>query len=169
MAQSPHATGETIVRIRRLDRYLAAYNEHHEKSLNQAIHYVAIPMICWSIFAGLAALPFPAGWEFWPGLGWATVGAIVASLYYFTFSKMVGLGAAVSLAIYLLIIAIVDHAFETPLWLVALSVFALAWVLQFIGHKIEGKKPKFFDDLRYLLIGPIWVLVALYRLFGIRY
>ena len=169
MAQSSHRADEPAVRSRRLDRYLAAYNEHHQNSVNQVIHCIAIPLICWSIFAGLAALPFPAGWEIWPGLGWATIGAVIAGLYYFTFSRVIGIGAAVSLFFYLLIIAYVDHAFDTPLWLVALIVFGLAWVMQFIGHKIEGKKPKFFDDLRYLLIGPLWVLAALYRLLGIRY
>jgi uncharacterized membrane protein YGL010W len=48
-------------------------------------------------------------------------------------------------------------------------VFVLAWIGQFIGHKIEGKKPSFFDDLRYLLIGPLFVLAVLYRRLRIAY
>jgi uncharacterized membrane protein YGL010W len=52
---------------------------------------------------------------------------------------------------------------------VSLGVFVIAWIGQFIGHKIEGKKPSFFDDLRFLLIGPLFVLSFLYRRFHIAY
>ena len=45
----------------------------------------------------------------------------------------------------------------------------LAWIGQFIGHKIEGEKPSFFEDLQFLLIGPAWLLGAIYQKLGIRY
>ncbi|KTF36517.1 membrane protein, partial [Xanthomonas vesicatoria] len=55
------------------------------------------------------------------------------------------------------------------LFATALSVFVLAWIAQFVGHKIEGRKPSFLTDLTYLLIGPIWVLAKVYRQLGWRY
>ncbi len=51
----------------------------------------------------------------------------------------------------------------------SLAIFVLAWMGQFIGHKIEGKKPSFFDDLRFLLIGPLFVLGFLYRRLKLAY
>ena len=57
---------------------------------------------------------------------------------------------------------------ERLLWL-AVSVFVLAWIAQFIGHKIEGKKPSFFTDVVYLLIGPAWILGKVFRNLGWRY
>lgn len=51
----------------------------------------------------------------------------------------------------------------------SLVIFVLAWVGQFIGHEIEGKKPSFFEDLQFLLIGPLWLLGFVYRRMGIRY
>jgi uncharacterized membrane protein YGL010W len=51
----------------------------------------------------------------------------------------------------------------------SVSVFVIAWIGQFVGHKIEGKKPSFFDDLRFLLIGPLFVLGFLYRRLHIAY
>jgi uncharacterized membrane protein YGL010W len=51
----------------------------------------------------------------------------------------------------------------------SVAVFVLAWIGQFIGHKIEGKKPSFFEDVRFLLIGPLFVLSLLYRRLHIRY
>jgi uncharacterized membrane protein YGL010W len=55
------------------------------------------------------------------------------------------------------------------LWQVCLALFIVAWIFQFIGHKIEGKKPSFFKDLQFLLIGPAWLLSFIYQKVGIRY
>ena len=52
---------------------------------------------------------------------------------------------------------------------VAAVVFVLAWVGQFIGHLIEGRKPSFFEDVKFLLVGPAWLLASVYRRAGIRY
>jgi uncharacterized membrane protein YGL010W len=51
----------------------------------------------------------------------------------------------------------------------SLGIFVLAWIGQFIGHHVEGKKPSFFKDLQFLLIGPAWLLGFLFRLAGVRY
>ncbi|MEM9022316.1 MAG: Mpo1-like protein, partial [Bacteroidota bacterium] len=56
-----------------------------------------------------------------------------------------------------------------PLWAISLTIFAVAWVGQFIGHKIEGAKPSFLQDLQFLLIGPAWLLGFIYRKLGLRY
>jgi uncharacterized membrane protein YGL010W len=52
---------------------------------------------------------------------------------------------------------------------IALGIFVVAWIGQFIGHRIEGRKPSFFEDLRFLLIGPLFVLGFLYRRLRITY
>lgn len=54
-------------------------------------------------------------------------------------------------------------------WIVYLSVFIITWIFQFIGHKIEGKKPTFLKDLQFLLIGPIWLLGFIMKKAGIKY
>ena len=56
-----------------------------------------------------------------------------------------------------------------PLWLTSVSIFVVAWIGQFIGHAIEGKRPSFFKDLQFLLIGPLWLLAAAYRKIGLSY
>lgn len=60
-------------------------------------------------------------------------------------------------------------SFEISLWILSLFIFVLAWIGQFIGHKIEGKKPSFFEDLKFLLIGPAWLLSFVYKRFNIGY
>jgi uncharacterized membrane protein YGL010W len=56
-----------------------------------------------------------------------------------------------------------------PLWQTSLIVFVVAWIGQFIGHKIEGKKPSFFKDLQFLLVGPMWLLHFIYKRCGVGY
>ena len=65
--------------------------------------------------------------------------------------------------------AYIDTNFKTPLWKTSLMIFIVAWIGQFIGHKIEGKKPSFLQDLQFLLIGPAWLLSFIYNKFGIKY
>ena len=85
------------------------------------------------------------------------------------FAACEGLGALPVLAAMLFSVDALSQLARVPLWAVSAAVFALAWLGQFIGHAIEGKRPSFFKDLQFLLIGPIWLLAGLYRRAGIRY
>jgi uncharacterized membrane protein YGL010W len=68
------------------------------------------------------------------------------------------------------IINILESSYDSyELFKIYIIVFIIAWIGQFIGHKIEGKKPSFFDDLKFLLIGPAWLLSFIYNKIGIKY
>ena len=54
-----------------------------------------------------------------------------------------------------------------PLWAICIGIFVLAWIGQFYGHNIEGKKPSFLKDLQYLMIGPAWLMSFVYKKLGI--
>jgi uncharacterized membrane protein YGL010W len=55
------------------------------------------------------------------------------------------------------------------MWQICLGIFIISWIGQFIGHKIEGKKPSFLDDIKFLLIGPIWLLHFILKKAKIKY
>ncbi len=141
---------------RPIDRFISRYSESHLHPLNEAIHCVCVPAI---VFALMGMV-----WSLHP---WAAVLVSLASLaYYLWLSRPFALGMLLmSLAMLWGLSAIPPE----QLFFVALAVFVLGWIGQFVGHKIEGKKPSFFDDLRYLLIGPLFVLAVLYRRLGIVY
>ena len=141
---------------RPIDRFISRYSESHLHPLNEAIHCVCVPAI---VFALMGMV-----WSLHP---WAAVLVSLASLaYYLWLSRPFALGMLLmSLAMLWGLSAIPPE----QLFVVALAVFVLGWIGQFVGHKIEGKKPSFFDDLRYLLIGPLFVLAVLYRRMGIVY
>lgn len=152
----------------RLHELLENYGRDHQDATNQAIHLVCVPAILWSIIAAVWTIPVP-GNLFQPGF---FAGLLMAGLaaWYFRGSRALGLGAAVAFAIAGVLCWWLAGAFGMRgLLVVAIAVFVLAWIGQFIGHKIEGKRPSFFTDLVYLLVGPAWTLSKLYRRLGIAY
>ena len=97
----------------------------------------------------------------------ALVVLVLMLTYYFTLSKSltVGLLLFTSLCVYLC--HLIDLSGFVPLWQVSVTVFVLAWIGQFWGHKVEGKKPSFLKDLQFLMIGPAWLMSFIYQRLGI--
>ena len=154
---------------RRIDRLLSEYGESHQNIVNKLIHWLAVPVIVWCVLALLWIVPYPSALEFIHGLNWAWIVAALTVLYYLTLSIPLALGMAGFVgACFFIIVAYLNWG-DLPLWQLAIALFLVAWIFQFIGHKIEGKSPSFFKDLQFLLIGPAWLMSFLFRLFGVRY
>ncbi|MBB6600151.1 Mpo1-like protein [Luteimonas sp. MC1825] len=153
---------------RPIDRWFASYSGDHRNARNQAIHVVAVPAILWSVIALLWCIPSP-GTALRQGV-WAALAMFAAWLFYQRASRPLGVGMAVQLVAMATLCWWLHAALGTRgLLALAVGVFVVAWIAQFIGHRIEGRKPSFFTDLVYLLIGPAWVLSKLYRRLGWRW
>jgi len=139
-----------------IDTLLAQYSESHLNPTNELIHFVCVPLIVFSLL-GLI-------WAIHPLL--ALAGVVASLIYYFKLSRNFALGMLLMAAVMLAVLSALPRPAVLPL---SILIFVLAWIGQFIGHKIEGKKPSFFDDLRFLLIGPLFVLGFLYRRFKLAY
>ncbi|MBI1416926.1 MAG: DUF962 domain-containing protein [Limimaricola sp.] len=148
---------------RRIERLLAEYGESHQNPTNKAVHWVCVPLIVWSVLALVASIPGPGAGQ---GVRWITLLLILAMFYYIWISPTLAVGIAVFAGLCLWVISLVQGA-GLPLWQVAAAVFVLAWIGQFWGHKVEGRKPSFLKDLQFLLIGPAWLLSFLYKRAGI--
>lgn len=148
------STGEGSART--IDRLLARYAESHRHHSNEIIHFICVPAIVWSVVGVL--------WAIHPLL--AIAGAAASQIYYVRLSASFGIGMLIVTLLFLASFALLPPGWVLPL---ATSVFVAGWIGQFIGHKIEGKKPSFFEDLRFLLIGPLFVLGFLYRRLHVRY
>ena len=147
------------------EEWLSQYGESHQNPTNKLIHWICIPAIVVSLLGLLASVPMP--WSL-PHLNLATLFVGFTIGFYSLLSRrlMVGM-AVVSFGCYGIAVAL--GALSIPLWITSLAIFVVAWIFQFIGHKIEGKKPSFFEDLQFLLIGPLWLLSFIYQKLGIRY
>jgi uncharacterized membrane protein YGL010W len=154
--------------MRKIDELLDQYSSDHRNHTNQLIHVVCVPAILWSVTALLWAVPVPGNW-FKPG----AVCALVMSLawaYYWRLSRPLAMG----LFVCFLASAFFNRWIATSFGMgtlvtAAIVVFVVAWIGQFIGHKVEGHRPSFFTDLVFLLIGPLWTLRKLYQRLGIGY
>ena len=153
---------------RPIDRWFASYSGDHRNETNQLIHVICVPAILWSVVALLWCIPSP-GTLFRQGL-WAALAMFGAWMFYYRASRPLGFGM---LATFVLMGFFTRWLHETlgltGLLYTAIGVFVVAWIGQFVGHKIEGRKPSFLTDLTYLLIGPAWVLAKLYRKLGWSY
>ena len=153
---------------RPIDRWFASYSGDHRNPRNQLIHVFCVPAILWSVIALLWCIPSPAP-MFAPGI-WAGLAMLAAALFYLKQSRRLGLGmAALFLVLGVVTRLLYDALGPRDLAFLALAVFVVAWIGQFVGHKIEGAKQSFLTDLTYLLIGPAWVLAKLYRRLGVAY
>ena len=137
-----------------LTRLLESYEKNHQNPINEAIHMIAIPLVMFSILGMTAAFDI--------FLEYILVGIVI--FYYLKLSKIAALLMLVWLLIYLgLVVLLKPYIIE-----ISILLFAFGWILQFLGHFIEGKRPSFFEDLRYFLIGPLFVVQKVISKFGIK-
>jgi len=93
---------------------------------------------------------------------------VLSVIYYFFLSWQLAIGMIFYSVFMILILQWMD-GFTVPLWQIAVAIFIVAWVGQFVGHHIEGKRPSFFKDIQFLLIGPVWLLADVYKRLHLRY
>jgi uncharacterized membrane protein YGL010W len=155
--------------MRTAAQWLDDYGESHRNPTNKALHWICVPVIAWCVMGLLWLVPFPGALRaMHPAANWAGVAVVAALLYYAALSPRLALGAAPLFLLALWSINGVAQSSALPLWGVCLLLFVAAWIGQFIGHAVEGKRPSFFKDLQFLMIGPLWLLADLYRRLGIR-
>ena len=150
--------------------WLDEYAESHQHPTNIAIHWICVPLIMLSIIGLLANIKlnigFLSNFPEYNHVGLVLV--ILGSIYYYFLSKPLLLGM-IPISCFMMIIVALLSKLTIPLWIVSLIIFIIAWAGQFYGHRIEGKKPSFFKDIQFLMIGPLWLLSKLYKKYGILY
>jgi uncharacterized membrane protein YGL010W len=155
--------------MRKIDYLLEQYGTSHQNSTNKLIHWVCIPLIMLSLTGIIMQIPFPIKIS---GLNWAVLIYGIALIYYLRLSPVLFAGFVLIVAMLFLGATWISNQSAmqsvSPL-MVFFLIFLLSWVGQFYGHHLEGKRPSFFQDLQFLLIGPAWLLHFIYRKLGIQY
>ncbi|HEX5514644.1 MAG TPA: Mpo1-like protein [Gammaproteobacteria bacterium] len=145
--------------------HLAQYADYHRDRRNIVSHFIGIPLIV----VAVAVLLSRPGFEL-AGL-WLSPAAVVTAatiLFYLRLDLRYGVVMGVLLALSLWAGAVCAMG-STGLWLgIGVGGFVIGWVIQFVGHYYEGRKPAFVDDLLGLIIGPLFVVAELGFLFGLR-
>lgn len=158
--------------MKTIHQWFLQYDQSHRHPTNKAIHWVCVPLIMFSTVGLLWEVPLPWVSSLAPNYArWFNAGTVLvlfALLFYLRLSVTVFFGMVVMGALALLYSASLAQLAHPPAWLINLSIFGIAWTGQFVGHRIEGVKPSFFEDLQFLLIGPAWVLGFVYKKLGIQ-
>jgi uncharacterized membrane protein YGL010W len=139
-----------------VEQHFAAYQAYHQNPRNKTTHYLGIPLIVYAILNLLFQVPLPG----WPYFNLALVLFVVVSVFYLSLNVRLALGMGLlTLPLYVL-------AIWTPWW-VGLAAFVVGWILQLIGHQVEGKKPAFLTNFVHLFIGPLWIASHLMEKLGL--
>jgi len=155
--------------MRSLETWLTEYGDSHKNPTNKLMHVICVPAIALALLGLLWAAPVPAAFGVAGPVGnWASLAALAALAYYATLSVRLALGMLPVLALGFALLAALGRL-ALPLWQTSLGIFIVAWIGQFVGHAVEGKRPSFFKDLQFLLIGPLWLLSDAFRRVGLRY
>lgn len=157
--------------MRKIDLLFAEYAESHRNSTNKLIHWICVPLIFWTILGFISLIPSPHFCA--PYFGCISLVSLIVviliTLFYLRLSLLIGFIMIFAMLLMEHLAYAINIHFGNKSWMVYLAVFVITWILQFVGHKIEGKKPSFLKDLQFLLIGPIWLLSFVLKKMGIRY
>jgi len=156
--------------MKTLQNWLDEYGESHKNPTNKVVHWICVPAIFFSIVGLIWSIPFPFEWVVMGlSVNWAFVALGLVFIYYMVLSFSLSIGLLVFGAACLAGCSYLEGLAFLPLWGISLIIFAIAWTGQFWGHKIEGKKPSFFKDLQFLMIGPAWLMHFIYKKIGLPY
>jgi len=156
--------------MRNIEILLEKYGESHLNLTNKFIHWICVPSIMFSLLTLLFCIPFFVERSFWAN--WAMFILFLAWIYYARLSMTMLIGFLIigNLMLWgiITLYTMSDYnAGKLAIW--AIIIFVVAWIGQFIGHKIEGKKPSFLEDLQFLLIGPAWLMHFIFKKIGVKY
>lgn len=159
--------------MRKIEALLTEYGASHQNETNKLIHWICVPAIFFSIVGLIASIPSGVVQSIMgegnPYANWATVVMVLVTIYYVSLSIPLSLGMVLFALLCLYITRVLVNLDVAPLWAICLVIFVIAWIGQFYGHKVEGKKPSFFKDVQFLLIGPAWLMHFVYKKWGIPY
>jgi uncharacterized membrane protein YGL010W len=139
--------------MKTLQQWLDAYGESHQNATNRKIHKVAVPGIFLSIVGLIWSIP-PLE-LFGNSINWIWLVLIPVMAFYLRLSLNIFLFMLSFSLVCIGLVFVLQEQINILSW--SIGLFVVLWIFQFVGHKIEGKKPSFFNDVQFLLIGPIWV------------
>ena len=152
--------------MKSIDQWLSEYGESHKNPTNKMVHFVCVPVIFFTIVGLLYCIKLPFGFA----AGYPVTGAHIALLFVAIYYSLLSIPLAIGMAIYGVVCLLLCHAIDIApyrLLLVSVALFVLAWIAQFWGHNVEGKKPSFLKDIQYLMMGPAWIMSFLFKKIGL--
>ncbi|MBX2888871.1 MAG: DUF962 domain-containing protein [Ferruginibacter sp.] len=154
--------------MKSIHQWLSEYGQSHQNKRNKLIHWICVPAIFFSITGMLHLVKLPIQFS-GIHISLAMIALFLVWLYYLKLSTSLSIGMLLFSFACLYLAQWIETSHIIPLWIFSLLIFALAWVAQFWGHHLEGKKPSFLKDIQFLLIGPAWLMSFIYQKLKIKF
>lgn len=157
--------------MKSIEEQLARYKSVHLNQKNINTHFIGVPLIVFAVTLLLSTIAFeitmdeifstPVTLNF----TLAMVIFSVIAIYYIALHRLLALG----MLVYILVNLFAAQIFKNTEGLVtiAVGIFIVGWIIQFIGHYYEKAKPAFVDDLSQFLIGPLFLMAEVYFILGL--
>ncbi len=152
--------------MKTIQQWLSEYGESHQDHTNKTIHWICVPSIFFSVTGLLYSIKLPFSIGLVPA-NMAMLVMLLVVIYYLSLSRTLWIGMLLFALFCLWLCYLIENSGIIPLWLFCVIVFTVAWIGQFYGHKVEGKKPSFLKDIQFLMIGPAWLMSFIYKKLGI--
>jgi uncharacterized membrane protein YGL010W len=153
--------------MRDIKSLLNEYGESHQNEINKLVHWICVPLIFFSLVGLLYSVKLPFFILTDIQLNLAHITLLASLFYYFRLSKSLTIGLLIFAMVCLWLCYEIEEQ-EISLWVVSVVIFVAAWIGQFWGHKVEGKKPSFLKDVQFLLIGPAWLMSFIFEKLDIK-
>jgi|SRR6185437_4963566 len=150
--------------MKSITEWLSEYGESHQNPTNKKVHFICVPLIFFSIVGLLYSIKIAQ--VFGIEITLAHVMLVGVAIYYFSLSIPIAIGMILYAAFCLMLCYTIEWGVG-HLLIISILLFVFAWIAQFYGHNIEGKKPSFLKDVQFLLIGPAWIMSFLLKKVGI--
>ena len=151
------------------EQWFDEYGKSHQNPTNKLIHWFMVPAIYFSIIGLFWSIPRIDLMASLVWINWATIAMTVAMIFYIRMSIPIMIGMLMFTTLCFYFINFLNLNVAMPLWELSLIIFIIAWIFQFIGHKIEGRQPSFLKNIQFLLVGPAWLMGFIYKKLGIGY
>jgi uncharacterized membrane protein YGL010W len=157
--------------MKSIEEQLARYKSVHLNKKNIQTHFVGVPLIVFAVTLMLSMVAFEINMEAIFGISFhfnftlATVIFSGVAVYYFVLHRSLALGMLLYMTANLLLAELFRDV--DGLIIMAIGIFVVGWIIQFIGHYYEKAKPAFVDDLSQFLIGPLFLMAELYFILGL--
>ena len=153
--------------MKSINQWLDEYAVSHQNPTNKMVHFVCVPVIFFTVVGLLYSIRLP--FEFAPGypVTVAHIVTVLVAIYYFILSVPLAIGMVLYSALCLVLCGLIQKASNGNLVWVSIGLFVAAWIAQFWGHNVEGKKPSFIKDVQFLMIGPAWIMSFIYKKIGL--
>lgn len=152
------------------ETWFTEFGAAHRYPAHDIIHWIAVPVSFASLVGFVWTIPVPEAWrDSVPWFNWTLVALLLVTAAYAALSPALGAGMTFILSICYSAFVLIELFVPWPVWQVSLVAFAAAQLALLIGDLLNARRFSFLRSLRFLFIGPAWLVSRVFQKIGQRF